>query len=243
MIRGYDLRPDRRADRRVPPALRAMTPRSFLLTPELHDYVRASSEPPDGVAADLLAETAAMAERGEAPATFQIAPEQGAFMQLLTRALGVRQAIEIGTFTGFSALCIARGLPEDGNLVCLDRSEEWTAVARRYWARAGVDDRIDLRLGDALTTLRSLPSVETFGLAFVDADKTGYPAYVEELYGRMTPNGIVLLDNTLRSGKVLDPQSEDDRALVGLNAALAVDPRWETVLLPMADGLTMLRKR
>ena len=90
-----------------------------------------------------------MAERGEAPATFQIAPEQGAFMQLLTRALGVRQAIEIGTFTGFSALCIARGLPEDGSLMCLDRSEEWTAVARRYWARAGVDDRIDLRLGDA----------------------------------------------------------------------------------------------
>jgi caffeoyl-CoA O-methyltransferase len=220
-----------------------MTPRSFLLTPELAGYVRASSEAPDDVAADLLAETAAMAERGEAPATFQIAAEQGVFMQLLTRALGARQAIEIGTFTGFSALCIARGLPEDGSLICLDRSEEWTAVARRYWARAGVDDRIDLRLGDALPTLRALPEVETFDLAFVDADKTGYPAYVEELYRRMTPNGVVLLDNTLRSGKVLDPQSDDDHALVALNAALAVDPRWETVLLPLADGLTMLRKR
>lgn len=220
-----------------------MTPRSFLLTPELSDYVRASSEAPDDVAADLLAETAALAERGEAPATFQIAPEQGAFLQLLTRALGVRQAIEIGTFTGFSALCIARGLPEDGSLICLDRSVEWTAVARRFWARAGVDDRIDLRLGEALTTLRSLLAEETFDLAFVDADKTGYPAYVDELYGRMTPNGVVLLDNTLRDGKVLDPQSEDDHALVALNAALAADPRWETVLLPIADGLTMLRKR
>src|SRR5919107_1482836 len=208
-----------------------MTPRSFLLSPELGDYVRGGSEPADDVVTDLLRETAELAERGEASPTYQIAPEQGTFMQLLTRALGVRRAIEIGTFTGFSALCIARGLPPDGSLLCLDRSEEWTAVARRYWARAGVDDRIELRLGDALPTLRSMPSTETFDLAFVDADKTGYPAYVEELYGRMTPNGVVLLDNTLRSGKVLSPSSDDDHALVALNAALAVDPHWETVLL------------
>jgi caffeoyl-CoA O-methyltransferase len=220
-----------------------MTPRSFLLTPELADYVRASSEAPDEVAADLLAETAAMADRGEAPATFQIAPEQGAFMQLLTRALGARRAIEIGTFTGFSALCIARGLAADGSLLCLDRSEEWTTVARRYWERAGMAGRIELRLGDALPVLRAVPAVETFDLAFVDADKTGYAAYVEELYPRMRTNGVVLLDNTLRSGRVLDPQGEDDHALVALNAALATDPRWETVLLPLADGLTMLRKR
>ena len=220
-----------------------MTPRSFLLTPELAGYVRASSEAPDAVAADLLIETAAMAERGEAPATFQIAPEQGAFMQLLTRTLRARNAVEIGTFTGFSALCIARGLPDDGSLLCLDRSEEWTAVARRYWVRAGLADRIELRLGDALPLLRDVPAVETFDLAFVDADKTGYAAYVEELYPRMTPNGVVLLDNTLRSGRVLDPQTDDDRALVALNATLVADPRWETVLLPLADGLTVLRKR
>jgi caffeoyl-CoA O-methyltransferase len=220
-----------------------MTPRSFLLTPELAGYVRASSEAPDEIVVDLLAETAAMADRGEAPATFQIAPEQGAFMQLLTRALGVRRAIEIGTFTGFSALCIARGLPDDGSLLCLDRSEEWTTVARRYWERAGLGDRIELRLGDALPLLRAVPAVETFDLAFVDADKTGYAAYVEELHPRMRTNGVVLLDNTLRSGRVLDPQSEDDHALVALNAPLAADPRWETVLLPLADGLTMLRKR
>ncbi len=220
-----------------------MTPRSFLLTPELAGYVRATSEAPDEVAADLLDETAAMADRGEAPATFQIAPEQGAFMQLFTRAVGARRAIEIGTFTGFSALCIARGLPDDGSLLCLDRSEEWTAVARRYWSRAGLADRIELRLGDALPSLRDLPAVETFDLAFVDADKTGYPDYVEELHPRMTPNGVVLLDNTLRSGRVLDPQTDDDRAVVALNAALAADARWETVLLPVADGLTVLRKR
>ena len=220
-----------------------MTPRSFLLTPELAEYVRAGSESPDDVVVDLLAETAALAERGEAPATFQIAPEQGAFMQLLTRAVGARRAIEIGTFTGFSALCIARGLPDDGSLLCLDRSEEWTAVARRYWDRAGLGERIELRLGDALPTLRGLPAVETFDLDFVVADKTGYPAYVEELYDRITTNGLVLLDNTLRSGRVLDPQSDDDRAVADLNVALAADPRWETVLLPVADGLTVLRKR
>jgi caffeoyl-CoA O-methyltransferase len=220
-----------------------MTPRSFLLTPELSDYVRANSEAPDELAAALVAETAELAERGEVPATFQIALEQGAFMQLLTRALGVRRAIEIGTFTGLSALCIARGLPDDGTLLCLDRSEEWTAVGRRYWERAGVAARIELRVGDALPALRSLPPVETFDLAFVDADKTGYPAYVEELHPRMAANGVVLLDNTLRHGRVLEPETEDDRAVVALNAALAADPRWETVLLPVADGLTMLRKR
>lgn len=220
-----------------------MTPRSFLLSQELSDYVRAVSEPPDAVAADLLAETAAMAERGEVPPTFQIAAEQGTFMQLLTAALGARTAIEIGTFTGYSALCVARGLPADGSLLCLDRSEEWTAVARRYWERAGLADRIELRLGDAHETLRALPAEPTFDLAFVDADKTGYADYVEQLYPRMASNGLVLLDNTLRDGRVLAPESDDDRAVVELNAALAADPRWETVLLPVADGLTVLRVR
>ena len=220
-----------------------MTPRSFLLTPELAEYVRASSEPVDAVVADLVAETAALAERGQAPATMQIAPEQGAFMQLLTTALGARRAIEIGTFTGLSALFTARGLPEGGSLLCLDASEEWTSVARRFWERAGLADRIELRLGPALESLRALPAEPTFDLAFVDADKTGYAGYVDELHPRMTPNGVVLLDNTLWSGRVLDPRTDDDRALVALNAALAADPRWQTVLLPIADGLTVLRKR
>ncbi len=220
-----------------------MTPRSFLLTTELTDYVRASSEPPDDVAADLLRETLAMADRGEVPPTFQIPQEQGTFMQLLTRALGVRQAIEIGTFTGFSALCIARGLPGDGSLVCLDRSEEWTSMARRYWARAGLADRIEVRLGDAHDSLRALPEEPVFDLAFVDADKAGYADYVDQLHPRLRDGGVVLLDNTLRAGRVLAPETDDDRAVVALNAALATDPRWETVLLPLSDGLTMLRKR
>src|SRR3954452_18041441 len=124
-----------------------MTPRSFLLTQELSDYVRAASEPPDDVVRDLIAETATLAERGVVTPTFQIAAEQGAFLQLLTRSLGVRTAIEIGTFTGFSALCIARGPPADARLLCCARTEEGTATARRYWERAGVGDRVELRLG------------------------------------------------------------------------------------------------
>jgi caffeoyl-CoA O-methyltransferase len=220
-----------------------MTPRSFLLTEQLGDYVRASSEPPDEVARDLLDETAGLAARGEAPPTFQIPPEQGAFMHLLARLLGVRRAVEIGTFTGYSALCVARGMPVDGRLVCLDTSEEWTAVARRYWERAGVADRIDLRLGDAHESLRALPEEPVLDLAFVDADKAGYADYVDQLHPRLRDDGLVLLDNTLRSGKVLDPQDDDARAVAELNAALAGDPRWETVLLPVSDGLTFLRKR
>lgn len=220
-----------------------MTPRSFLLTQELSDYVRAATEPPDEVVADLVAETARLAERGDVPPTFQIAQEQGAFMQLITRALGVRRAIEIGTFTGLSALFVARGLVDGGSLLCLDTSEEWTAIGRRYWERAGVADRIEVRLGDAHESLRALPVEPVFDLAFVDADKTGYADYVEQLHPRMADGGLVLLDNTLRQGRVLAPETADDRAVAELNAALAADPRWETVLLPVSDGLTLLRKR
>src|SRR3954451_16006031 len=170
-----------------------MTPRSFLLTPQLADYVRAGSEPPDEVTVDLLAETAAMAERGEVPPTFQVAPEQGAFMQLLTRALGVRRGIEIGTITGDSVLCVARGLADGGRLICLDRNEDWAATARRYWARGGVADRIELRLGEAHASLSALPAERTFDLAFVDAYKTGCADYVDQLHPRMADNGLVVL--------------------------------------------------
>jgi len=220
-----------------------MTPRSFLLTPELADYVRASSEALDEVATDLIAETVALAETGQGSPTYQIAAEQGAFMQLLTAPPGARRAIEIGTWTGFSAPCIARWLPAEGSLTCLDVNADWTAIGRRYWERAGVADRIDVQIGDAHETLRQLAPEAVVDLAFVDADKSGYADYVAELHPRMRPGGVVLLDNTLRAGRVLDPQDADDRALVELNAALAADPRWETVLLPVADGLTMLRKR
>jgi caffeoyl-CoA O-methyltransferase len=220
-----------------------MTPRSFLLTQELSDYIRASSEPADDVVRDLIAETAALAERGEAKPTFQIAQEEGAFLQLLTAALGARRVIEIGTFTGFSGLCIARGLPADGALLSLDVSEDWTAIARRYWERAGVADRIELRLGPALDTLRALPAEPAFDLAFLDADRPHYADYVEELHPRLAANGVLLVDNTLRLGGVVDPANDDERTVADLNAQLAKDPRWETVLLPISDGLTMLRKR
>ncbi len=220
-----------------------MTPQSFLLSPELAAYVRASADPPDAVVADLIAETAAMAAAGDGRPTYQVAPEQAAFLQLLTRLVGARWAVEIGTFTGLSALSIARGLPADGGLLCLDRDVHWTDVARRSWARAGVDERIELRIGEAAQLLAALPLQPTFDLAFVDADKTGYAGYVDALHPRLHPGGLVLLDNTLRAGRVLDPETEDDHAIVALNAALATDDRWETVLLPIADGLTLLRKR
>ena len=221
-----------------------MTPRSFLLTPELADYVRAASEAPDQVVADLVAETATLADRGDVPPTFQIAPEQGTFMQLLTRALGVRRAIEIGTFTGLSALHIARGLSGDGSLLCLDRNAEWTAIARRHWERAGLAGRIALRLGDALPSLRELPEEETFDLAFVDADKTGYVDYYEELLPRLRPGGLLLVDNTLWGGAVLDEKddSPDTLAIRALNDRIAADPRVRVVLLPIGDGLTIAQR-
>src|SRR3954467_5273339 len=145
-------------------------PKSFLLSAELGDYLVARGTPPDDVQAALIAETAKLG----AVAGMQIAPEQGAFLTILTRALGVRSAIEIGTFTGYSALCIARGLPADGRLLCCDVSEEWTAIGRTHWDKAGVGDRIELRIAPAVETLSSLPAGTQFDLAFVDADKPNY---------------------------------------------------------------------
>ena len=162
-------------------------------------------------------------------------------MQLLPAALGARRAIEIGTFTGLLG-AVRRPRAARRRLAALPGRA--TRSGRRSpggtGTRAGLADRIELRLGDAHESLRALPAEPTFDLAFVDADKTGYADYVEQLYPRMRPNGVVLLDNTLRAGRVLDPQTDDDRAVVALNAGLAADPRWETVLLPLADGLTML---
>lgn len=206
----------------------------------MSDYVAAHSEAPDEVMADLIAETATMPE-----VSMQIGPDQAALMALLVRATGARQAIEIGTFTGLSALAVARALPEDGSLMCCDISEEWTAVARRYWERAGVSDRIDLRIAPAQQTVDALPPEPTFHFAFVDADKTGYAGYIAALHPRMQTGALVLLDNTLRAGRVLGgtETSADDAAIIALNDDLVADSRWETVLLPIADGLTLLRKR
>jgi len=172
----------------------------------------------------------------------QVAPEQAAFLTLLTRIMGARLAVEIGTFTGFSALAIARGLAADGRLICLDISAEYTSIARRYWERAGVADRVELRIGDARETVRELTETDV-DLAFIDADKSSYPVYWEELVPRMRPGGVILLDNVLRHGRVLDPQSADDRAIVAFNDLVAADKRVEAVLLPIADGVTIARKR
>jgi predicted O-methyltransferase YrrM len=175
----------------------------------------------------------------------QIAPEQGAFLSILARLLRARFAVEVGTFTGYSSLCIARGLAEGGRLLCCDVSEKWTSVARRYWARAGVADRIELRLAPALETLRVLPQEPTVDLAFIDADKGGYIAYWEELIPRTRPGGVLLVDNVLWSGRVADPgdDDEDTRHIRTFNDHAAADGRVDLVMLPIADGLTLARKR
>ncbi|MDT0327494.1 O-methyltransferase [Nocardiopsis lambiniae] len=218
-----------------------MTRTTESLTPELYDYLVAQGAPVDDVLADLVEETARLFPESKG---MQIGPEQGTFTTLLTRMSGARDVVEIGTFTGYSSLCLARGLPDDGTLLALDVSEEWTSVARRYWERAKVADKITLRLGPALESLRALPEEPLFDLAFVDADKEGYVDYWEELVPRLRPGGIVLADNTLSHGRVVD--ASDTRAHVqgirDFNARLVADDRVTQVLLPIGDGLTLARK-
>jgi caffeoyl-CoA O-methyltransferase len=217
-------------------------PKSFNLSPAVHAYLVEHGTPPDEVQRWLIEETK---RRVPDWSMMQIAPEQGAFMTVLTRLLGVRNAVEVGTFTGYSALCIARGLAPEGRLLCCDVSEEWTALARQAWDRAGVDSQIDLRLAPAIETLRSLPRDETIDLAFIDADKRSYADYYEELVTRLRPNGVILVDNTLWMGAVVDPSATDDdtKAIRAFNDAVVDDDRVDAVLLPISDGLTLLRKR
>ena len=197
---------------------------------------------PDELAQRLIAETA---ERLGGVSQMQIGADQGALMAMLVQLLGARDAVEIGTFTGYSALCVARALPPDGHLLACDVSEEWTSIGRRYWAEAGVADKIDLRLGPALATLAALPDGEQFDVAFIDADKPNYHAYYEALLPRLRPGGLIMVDNTIWSGAVVDEQdqSENTVAIRAFNDAVAADARVTCVLLPIADGLTLLRKR
>ena len=219
----------------------AALPKSFSLSPEVHQYLVEHGSPPDDLQRGLIEETRKLG----GIAGMQIAPEQGAFMTLLTSLIGARKAIEVGTFTGYSALCLARGLPEDGQLICCDVSEEWTSIGRPYWEKAGVAHKIDLRIGPALDTLRGLPEERSFDLAFIDADKGSYLAYYEELLKRIRPGGAILVDNVLWSGRVADPEASDENtvAIRGFNDALAADPRVECVMLPISDGLTLARLR
>jgi len=175
----------------------------------------------------------------------QISPEQGSFMQLQVAAIGARSAIEVGTFTGYSSLCIARGLAEGGRLICLDQSEEWTAIARKYWAQAGVEKKIELRLGPAIPLLQKLERGLTFDFAFIDADKTEYDAYYELVLPRVRQHGLILFDNMLWGGRLGGDQvpEESGRAIDRLNRKLASDERIDSVLLPIADGIQLCRKR
>jgi caffeoyl-CoA O-methyltransferase len=205
-------------------------------------YCGEHTTPPDDVLQDLAAET--VAALGGA-AIMQIAPEQGVLLGMLVRLSGATRAVEVGTFTGYSALCIARALGDGGRLLCCDVNEEWTAMARRYWERGGVADRIDLRIGPALDTLRDLPTEPSFDLAFIDADKASYAAYYEELLPRLRRGGLLAVDNTLWSGRILDPEAQDPDtvAIRAFNDRVASDERVTTVLLPIADGLTLVQKR
>jgi caffeoyl-CoA O-methyltransferase len=164
---------------------------------------------------------------------------------MVTRLLGVKSAIEVGTFTGYSALSIARGLAPGGKLLCCDVSDEWTKVGRKYWERAGVADRIELRIAPALDTLRALPKGESVDLAFIDADKQNYRNYYEEILQRLRPNGLVVFDNVLWGGSVIDParQDADTVAIRELNDYLIADRRVDSVMIGVADGLMLVRKK
>ncbi|NRQ37199.1 O-methyltransferase [Nonomuraea sp. NN258] len=212
--------------------------KAFLLDPAVAQYILDHSTTPDSLLADLAAETrAATGDR----AGMQISPDQGRFLTMITQLLAPEVAVEVGTFTGYSSLCIARGL-SGGHLHCFDVSEEWTSIARRYWEQAGVADRITLTLGPAAETLGSFG--QPIDLAFIDADKPSYPAYYELVMNRLRPGGLVLVDNTLWSGRVLDQDSKDTttRLMREFNDLVMSDPRVTVVMLPIADGLTMIRK-
>ena len=218
-----------------------MTRTSEGITSKLHAYIVDHTDPVDPVLSDLAEETARLFPDHKG---MQIGPEQGAFTTLLTRISGARDIVEVGTFTGYSSICFARGLPEDGTLLALDVSEEWTSVARRYWERAGVADRITLRIGPALESLRELPNEPQFDIAFLDADKEGYVDYWQEVVPRIRPGGLILADNTLSHGRVVDPSntSASVQGIRDFNDLLMTDDRVTQVLLPIGDGLTLAHK-
>ncbi|NCF10529.1 MAG: SAM-dependent methyltransferase [Gammaproteobacteria bacterium] len=219
-----------------------MTGKTLPMSEALETYLREVSLREPGILRRLREETAGLPE-----AQMQIAPEQGQFLNLLVGLLGAKRIIEVGTFTGYSALWMAQALPEDGRLVACDVSEEWTDIARRYWAEAGVAERIDLRLAPALETLEALLEEERghYDLAFIDADKANYEAYYEACLKLLDSTGLVVIDNTLWSGRVIDPEADDEDtvAIRQFNDKLHADERVDLSLLPLADGLTLARKR
>ncbi len=215
--------------------------RSRFIDDAITQYASAHSSGPDDVQVALQDVTR---ERTGRAAGMQIGDDQAVLMEIIARAMGARRAVEVGTFTGYSALAVARGMGPEGRLLCCDVSEEWTAIAREYWERAGVADRIELRLGPGVETLRSLPLEEQFDLAFIDADKTSYRAYYEEIVPRLRGGGLLLADNTLQAGRVIDAKVDDESvvAIRSFNDQVVADPRMRVVLLPIGDGVTFLQK-
>ena len=214
--------------------------RPDVVDPQLAEYIAAHSSAPDAVQQRLMAVTL---ERTGRASQMQIGGDQGTMFEMLTRAMNVRNAIEIGTFTGYSSLSIARGMSPDGRLICCDVSEEWTDIAREHWRAADVDDRIDLRIGPALQTIAALPDDLRFDLVFIDADKPNYGNYFDALVPRLQPTGLMLVDNTLWSGQVVDETSTDTNtvALRGFNDLVLADQRVSCVILPVGDGVTMIQ--
>ena len=222
----------------TPPAARR---RSQFIDAVIDDYSAAHSTPPG---ADQLELQRITQEKTGSAAEMQIGDDQAVLMEMLVRAMGATRAVEIGTFTGYSALAVARGLGPGGHLLCCDVSVEWTSIARAAWERAGVADRIELRVGPGLETLRSLPPGEQFDFAFIDADKTGYAQYYEQVLARLRPGGLMLLDNMLQGGHVVGDLADDEdvSAIRSLNEAIAADPRVEVVLVPIGDGVSFVQK-
>lgn len=220
-----------------------MTARTLNLDDALYQYLLDVSLRETPLLRRLRDETQALPT-----ARWQVAPEQGQFLALLIQLTAARQVLEVGTFTGYSALCMAQALPADGSLICCDLPGDYNATARRYWQEAGVEQRIDLRLAPALQTLADLEQagrLESFDLIFIDADKANYPAYLESALRLLRVGGLAVFDNTLWSGRVLEvnPASADTRAIQALNRALRDDSRIDLSLLPLGDGLTLCRKR
>jgi caffeoyl-CoA O-methyltransferase len=215
---------------------------SAILSPAISDYLLAHCTPADDVLRDLAAETSAAFPDA---AGMQISHDEGELLTLLVRLVGAEHAVEVGVFTGYSAICIARGLPPHGRLLACDVSEEWTTLARTYWRKAGVLERIDLRIAPATQTLRRLPADATTDFVFIDADKTNYLDYYELLLPRLRSGGLMVLDNVLREGRVIDPTAgrPADIAIRQINERVIADDRVDSVMLPVRDGVTLIRKR
>ncbi|GAC1464793.1 MAG: class I SAM-dependent methyltransferase [Chamaesiphon sp.] len=219
-----------------------MSKKTINLNNQLYDYLLSTSLRESELLRQLREETAAHPR-----ATMQIAPEQGQFMALLVQLLGATKTLEVGVFTGYSSLCVALALPPTGKIIACDVSEEYTSVARRYWQKAGVSSKIDLRLAPALETLDGLLAAgeaQTFDFAFIDADKENYEAYYERSLQLIRPGGLIAIDNVLWSGQVADPQvkDKDTQAIRDLNEKLHHDERISLSLVPIADGLTLALK-